>query len=394
MKLQLIGLIFGALWTGQSLAQQLTLKADAPVQYQVKTGDTLWDIAGLYLAKPWLWPELWQANPAVKNPDLIYPGDILMLRFDPDGKPVLQKNESEHPLTFVVQQGSAGNDAVIKLRPRIRKQQSATALGLLPSSVIQSFLAGHQLKAEAELQKAAYVLGATMAIKNAVSGHVLYVHGELSAEVQYGVYRQIGPVTDPHTGNELGTELTPLARLKILPAVEGQSSEIHRAELTDSRQEVRQGDWVLPLRQATALPARFTQVADLAATGQILSSASGLREFASWEVVLINLGTVHGVQPGQILPVYRRSPQVLGERPPRYSEDSDAWGRLAGALYRKVEMPFEAVGQILVLEPQAYASFVMVVDAQQPLRLGDRIGGQDAVGKNSQTAGGSGAERP
>src|SRR3546814_8174768 len=58
---------------------QVQLREGFPQQYTVVTGDTLWDISGKYLREPWKWPELWQANPQIENPNLIYPGDTLSM---------------------------------------------------------------------------------------------------------------------------------------------------------------------------------------------------------------------------------------------------------------------------------------------------------------------------
>ena len=70
-----------ALLTVASFAAAVELRGDHPATYVVKRGDTLWDIAGRFLQRPWLWPEIWQANPQVKNPHLIYPGDVLSLAY-------------------------------------------------------------------------------------------------------------------------------------------------------------------------------------------------------------------------------------------------------------------------------------------------------------------------
>ena len=94
MRQQLLAILvsFSVFFSTILLADELKLKADAPTLYQVKAGDTLWDIAGLYLQHPWLWPNLWKLNPQVNDPHLIYPGDELHLQFDADGQPILTLN--------------------------------------------------------------------------------------------------------------------------------------------------------------------------------------------------------------------------------------------------------------------------------------------------------------
>lgn len=47
--------------------------------YVVKKGDTLWGISRDLLQDPLLWPRLWETNSFITNPNLIYPGDQLVL---------------------------------------------------------------------------------------------------------------------------------------------------------------------------------------------------------------------------------------------------------------------------------------------------------------------------
>lgn len=53
--------------------------SDESVAYTVKDGDTFWDLAFEFVGDPYQWPDIWEGNPHIKNPNLIYPGDLVMI---------------------------------------------------------------------------------------------------------------------------------------------------------------------------------------------------------------------------------------------------------------------------------------------------------------------------
>jgi len=53
--------------------------------HSVRDGDTLWDLARLYLSDPFRWPEIFQANrDIVEDPHWIFPGELLRMPGDAD----------------------------------------------------------------------------------------------------------------------------------------------------------------------------------------------------------------------------------------------------------------------------------------------------------------------
>src|SRR3954462_14987714 len=88
MLKKLPAVVAGMVLTLSAFAASVELAKDHPDTYVVRKGDTLWSISARFLQRPWEWPEVWQANPQVHNPHLIYPGDVLNLA-SLNGRPAL-----------------------------------------------------------------------------------------------------------------------------------------------------------------------------------------------------------------------------------------------------------------------------------------------------------------
>jgi len=73
----------------------IALQSDHPQTYTVVPGDTLWSIAQRFLQNPWQWRDIWRQNPQVRNPNRIYPGDVLRFSYDASGKPQLEVAQRE-----------------------------------------------------------------------------------------------------------------------------------------------------------------------------------------------------------------------------------------------------------------------------------------------------------
>src|SRR6266566_5826567 len=129
---------------GSARADNVQLKPDHPDRYTVQKGDTLWDISNRFLKSPWHWPKVWKINDQIKNPHLIYPGDVILLRYV-DGQPQLTvlRNEKlplgEAPPEKTAEPslpppGSTGRTG--KLSPSVRIEALGGAVPTIPPDAI------------------------------------------------------------------------------------------------------------------------------------------------------------------------------------------------------------------------------------------------------------------
>ena len=120
-----------------------------PEVYTVKKGDTLWDISGQFLKKPWHWPEIWHINQQIANPHLIFPGDVLKLIYVDGEKKLTISSRSVRLLP---------NPEDNKLKPQIYATPIDDAIDTIPLDEINAFLSKSRFLEEDELELAPYVL--------------------------------------------------------------------------------------------------------------------------------------------------------------------------------------------------------------------------------------------
>ena len=136
------------------------LADDAPDQYVVQVGDTLWDIAATFLKDPWYWPEIWYVNPQVENPHLIYPGDVLALIYV-DGLPRVTN-----------QVGSS-----YRLSPEARVTALTEAITSISYESVAAFLSRGVVIEKGEVGNLPYLVATRGDHLIAAAGNTVYVRG-------------------------------------------------------------------------------------------------------------------------------------------------------------------------------------------------------------------------
>ncbi len=330
-------LLASLVFSGFTLAQ-VELNEDVPETYIVKEGDTLWGISGIYLQKPWLWPELWEVNPQIDNPHLIYPGDELYLVWV-DGKPRLRMNR--------------GRD--VKLEPNMRVTPLDLAIPIIPLDEIEAFLLRHRILGADELNRSAYVVAGAQGHLISAPGDRIFGRGPFpEGERAYGIYRAGDTYKDPLTGELLGYQAQDIGNARLLSS---NKDEITELEITRVTEEVRIADRLLPMEEriidATFHPrAPDSEIID----GFMIAVDGGLTQIGPTDIVVLNRGKREGLEVGHVLAIYQ-----TGER---------VHDKVAGD---NVRLPDVRAGLVMVFEAFEKASYGIVLKTNRPLKVGDKV---------------------
>lgn len=341
-------------------AQPIVLAPNYPERYVVVRGDTLWDISGRFLRDPWRWPEVWQGNPQVANPHLIYPGDVLMISMV-EGRPVIHR-AGEAPAgaaTTVTQRpapiptdASGRPLAVVKLSPQVREIELEKAIPTIPQDAIRQFLEGSIVVDNSDLNKAPYVVAFADEHMSGGTGYRVYVRGVKDQEQQrYMVVRPGKEYRDPDTGERLGREALYLAGADL--EREGDPATM---ELVKAKREVLRSDRLVP-GEPERFDYNFMPHAPAAETkGRVISVFDAVDQIGQHQVVVLNLGKREGMEPGHVLAVFQDGEKV---------KDPVRGG--------SVKLPNEKAGSVIIFRTFEKVSYALVTNSVRAIHINDRV---------------------
>lgn len=380
-----------------SVQAEIELNPSHPDTYTVVKGDTLWDISARFLKTPWVWPEVWHANPQIENPHLIYPGDIVSLVYL-DGKPTLQINR--HP--------------TVKLSPKGRAIAHNQAIPTIPLKNILPFLRKLRILDEEEVETAPYIVSIEEGHLKGTGPNLIYVRnlkaqqGDVFAVVRPTViYRDVpthypwgnSPYEDRKTESlewkktstttgsvimsnfwknyidrtywdnvkVLGYEVADIAQATVTRVG---SENITTMRIKNNIIEADKGDLIIPLNEdgfdAFFQPKGATIVDD---NIRIVALNNALFRSGKWQIVAISRGTEDGVTVGDVFDVYRPEHKIRDEvMHPK--NDLTTFLRPSKA---KVTLPEEFLANVMVFKSFGHISYAIIVEGNRPVKLFDLV---------------------
>ncbi|MCP5419439.1 MAG: LysM peptidoglycan-binding domain-containing protein [Gammaproteobacteria bacterium] len=313
------------------------LRPDHPQRYTVQPGDTLLDVAQVFLDTPWRWDQVWLADSTADRQ--IYAGDVIEL-YEENGQPRLRLIPASEP-------------PIIKLSPQVRVEEIARPIPTVPRSAIESFVLRSIVVNKTDWENAPIIVGNEDDRVNMGTGARIYVKGREGFDFNdYRIFRGGRELRDPATGRFLGFDGIYVGDAHL----EDGESNPATFLITRSRNEVQRGDRLFEVENEDEAFSFTPHPAPPDTEGQIvavLGDSVNARQYGS---VIVNIGLDDGAEPGQMLATY--SPERLSR---------DPW---AGT---DTKLPGNRNGMIMLYKVYDAVSYALVTHMSGTIRANDRV---------------------
>lgn len=361
--------------------------------YIIKDGDTLWDIAGAEFGNPLLWPQLYQANPYIADPDLIYPGDPLRLDIGivvteetivettpvTDSAPGSSEEFTEVE-SFADNEGdevpdnlSNGEETVLDRSETFDFDSSDAEFVILPAGDLSDMECSTYIyETSSRKDKLPYSLnvmgGESRYATSFASGDVVYLNqggsdGLRAGEV-YSIRRNLGAVEHPDSLEKrdfmgrsefVGYAIDQVGVLNVLAVQETSAT----AFIEKACSEVKVGDFLVPYEEEpipliTELPqADRYKPFNSADHGTILRAENNIYSLGKGHLVNIDLGIQNNVAPGDLFVLFRENP------------NSDK--------KKNLDLPPVYLGHGVALKVNETTTVMKIIDGFKEIHVGDRV---------------------
>lgn len=376
MLKKLLAVSAGLLLTLTAYAATVQWTENHPDRYVVQKGDTLWDISARFLRQPWLWPEIWHDNQQVKNPHLIYPGDVLVFN---NGR---------------LEGGGFG--------PQVRRSDYEEAIPPIPLSELKQWLKNTRIVDEDSLRYAPHVVGIEENQLRGEAGQLIYIRGldaqpgtKLAVVRPMGRYYDMPPVDEAsprevhrqekdtrdgrrallwrHGPNEftlagnvrfLGYEMLDFGTVQVTRRADDVSSAL----VTYSDFEIRPGDYVLPIDPQPYDSEYVPHSPDAVPENmRVIAFSDALNAVGPRQVVALSRGSEDGIENGETFSIYHPGETVVDQTD--YPEGS--MRRFFKPRDAKATLPPEFIGHVMIFRTFQRVSYGLVMDAVKPVHIGD-----------------------
>ena len=324
--------------------------------YVVKKGDTLWGISKGLLNDPILWPQIWERNPFITDPNRIYPGDTLAV---PGREPAPPPVAAAPPPAPPAEAPKAAQVEVPPAPPapppppRIQQvevppvpvaspQAIACSPIVVPEGTADIAGVGSILTSEDDRLLVGQQDKLTVGLDN---GRLAGV-GDRLAVIRPGIR-----LVDPGAKRSLGRILYTLGVLEVT-RVKDRTLEGRVIYACDP---INPGDRIAPFVQAPFPADKTAQPTTRSVEGTILESASLANLLGQRHVVFVDVGSKQGIDPGDVFAVYRLNPPAV----------SQATGQV-------FDIPPDRLGEAVVIRVTQGTSTAVFTLSSKEIQQGDR----------------------
>lgn len=364
---------------------QQVAAGEAPEDYVVQPGDTLYDICDQLLDEGGYWPKLWAMNPDIKNPHFIFPD--MKLRFypgDDENPPYLQVLSEDDVIP--IDKGELDEKELLK--EPVQLQIPTDTLTLAEESPIEiigaeqvgqdetgaltdEILSGGRLYAgdDIRVQVPGFIfsqeretLGTVVSGRennvNLSSGQQAFIEAEdsLSAGTLYTVLRPGAEIENQETGDFVGYRYTFVANIHIDRSLE---KELYVGTVRDSRLGLYKGDILV------SYISTFRTVPNNDVVGALSSAQASIVGFqyddqdigGAGHYAFIDRGSQGGISPGMYLQIFS-TPGPLA----------------AGGNTDELPIDYIPIGVIRIIDVTDVGAVGYIVRNTSEMRRGDRVG--------------------